>query len=130
MKKQRIIKHTVIFIPILLIFLYLIKDIFLALLPMIPICPFYKSLDLYCPACGNTRSILSLLDGHVLSSLRYNIVPMLLIILSFLAYLELVAYAFFRPIRILPRKLSFYLVMIALLLVYFVLRNFSSYLTP
>lgn len=130
MKKRRIMQLTAILIPIVLILLYLCKDVFLSLLPLFPTCPFYARLDIYCPACGNTRSVLALLDGHLLESLRYNIVPSLLIIFSSLAYLELVAYGFFKPIRLLPRKLSFYLIVIGLLIIYFVLRNLSSYLTP
>lgn len=130
MRKQRILQLTAILIPLLSILLYLMKDIFLSLVPLFPACPFYTKLNIYCPACGNTRSVLALLDGHFLDSLRYNIVPILLLILSLLAYLEVVAYAFFKPIRLLPRKLSFYLTIIGLLILYFVLRNFSPYLTP
>ena len=39
-------------------------------------CLFYKITHLYCPGCGGTRSVHSLLDGHLISSARYNpIVP-------------------------------------------------------
>lgn len=44
------------------------------LLPYLPLppCPLYTYLGLYCPGCGGTRAIGSLLHGHILQSLWYH----------------------------------------------------------
>jgi hypothetical protein len=35
-------------------------------------CLFHKLTGLYCPGCGGTRSVTSLLHGHPITSIRYN----------------------------------------------------------
>lgn len=54
---------------ILLIILYfsLLKNYF-----AIPTCPIYTHFGFYCPACGGTRAIISLLKFDVFSSILYN----------------------------------------------------------
>jgi len=117
-------------IPVLAIILLLGKSYILALVPYFPSCSVYKALGLYCPACGNTRSVVALLHGDVFTSLRYNIMPLLLIFLALLGYIELVTYSFYRHVRLLPRSLVFYLILIALMVIYWIGRNFSPFLTP
>lgn len=124
------LKLITIFIPITLLILYVLKDYILFFLPYVPLCPFYAHFHLYCPACGNTRSVLSLMNGDIASSLRYNVVPFFLALLSLLGYIELATYSFGTHIRLLPRKFSFYMTLIGILLVYMVVRNFIPYLTP
>ncbi len=131
MKKSRThLKILTILLPIAILILFLMQNYILAFIPFLPTCFVYSTFDLYCPACGNTRSVMALFDGDLLTSLRYNIIPLLLLLLLFLAYLELAFYSFGKDIRILPRKLSFYLTLIALIVVYLILRNFIPYLTP
>ena len=38
----------------------------------IPECPIFKYLKIYCPACGGTRAIISLLKLDILKSIYYN----------------------------------------------------------
>ena len=54
---------------ILLITLYfsLLKN-FIA----IPACPIYAHFGFYCPACGGTRAIISILNFDIFSSILYN----------------------------------------------------------
>ena len=130
MKNRIFAKTMVILIPIAVIIFILCKDLILLLASHFPPCFFYSIYHLYCPSCGNTRSVTALLQGDILTSLRFNIVPVLSIILLTLAYIELVTYSFGKHIRILPRKLAFYMVGIALLVLYFIIRNFIPYLTP
>ncbi len=118
-------------LPITILLLFLLRAPIIALAyDIFPDCVIYSIFHLYCPSCGNTRSVTALLHGDILTSLRFNIVPILLLILSLLAYVELATYSFGKQVKLLPRSLAFYLILIFLLLLYFVLRNFSPYLTP
>ncbi|MDF2513460.1 MAG: hypothetical protein K0S04_3326 [Herbinix sp.] len=129
--KRFIPKLISILLPITALIPIFFKENFLALvLPLLPSCYFYNLFHLYCPSCGNTRSVISLLHGEVLSSLRFNIVPILLTVLLLLSYIEFVTYSFGKQVRLLPRKLSFYLILIACLILYWIVRNFIPYLTP
>ena len=130
MSNRTISKIATILLPVAAIILYLIKDSILALVPFLPSCYFNSLFHLYCPSCGNTRSVTALLQGDLLKSLRFNIVPILMFLLLLLAYIEIAAYSFGKKIKVVPRKLSFYLVLIALLVFYWVIRNFIPYLTP
>lgn len=50
----------------------------LAVLPL-PQCRFHQLTGFLCPACGNTRAVLALLQGHPLRSIGYN--PMIFTLL-------------------------------------------------
>lgn len=117
-------------IPCILIFLYIIHDFLITLVKSMPRCIFYFTFHLYCPACGNTRSVTALLHGCFLTSLKYNISPVIFGFFMFLAYIELATYSFGRQLHILPRKLSFYLIIISLLSFYYIVRNFIPCLAP
>ena len=132
MSKKRIVpKLLTVLLPMTAFLVIVFRESFLSLvLPYLPSCYFYNLFHIYCPSCGNTRSVISLLRGDVLSSLRYNIVPLILFLLILLSYVELASYSFGKQVRLLPRKLSFYLILIAILIFYWIFRNFVPYLTP
>ena len=130
MKQKRLGQVIVVIVPLGVVFIYFIRGYILDLVPFFPACPIRTTYDIYCPSCGNTRSITALLHGDIITSLRYNIVPMLLLVISLLGYIELITYSFGKHVRILPRKLRYYLILIAILAVYWIVRNGSSYLTP
>ena len=54
---------------VILVFLYFfkLKDYF-----SIPTCPIYNYFGLFCPACGGTRALISLLKLDLVSSILYN----------------------------------------------------------
>ncbi|HEY5587300.1 MAG TPA: DUF2752 domain-containing protein [Ruminiclostridium sp.] len=89
-----------------------------------PACPSYTFFDIYCPGCGNTRSVQHLLKGDILGSLRFNIVPVFGIIIGALAYIELIAFVFGKHIRIIPRDRKFWIITISAFSLYFIIRNF------
>lgn len=128
--KKNIYKIIAVLVPFLILPLFAFKGFILDLMHRLPVCPFYKSFHLYCPGCGNTRSIIAFLHGDFYSSLRFNIVPILIFLLLLGIYIEFTSYSFGHHIRILPRKDSFYIVFALLLAMYFVIRNFFPYLTP
>ncbi len=130
MSNKRIPKLLSVLLPVTALLLIIFRESVLALVPYFPSCYFYQLFHLYCPSCGNTRSVVSLLHGDVLGSLRFNVVPAIMLLILFLAYVELVTYSFGRQVRLLPRKLSFYLILIVGLVLYWIVRNFIPYLTP
>lgn len=130
MKRITLCRILTVIIPLSAIFLFLIRDYLISMTSYFPPCLFYSIYHLYCPSCGNTRSVIALLHGDILSSLRYSIVILLCVVLSILGYIELASYSFGKHIRVLPRKLGFYLGLIAALILYWIIRNFIPYLTP
>lgn len=54
------------------IFFLIIYFVFLEKKIPIPTCPIHKYLNIYCPACGCTRAIISLLKLDIISSIYYN----------------------------------------------------------
>lgn len=129
MKKTRE-KIVTILIPVALLILYLLKDGLFSLLSLLPSCFLYSHFKLYCPACGNTRSLSSLLQGNLLTALSYNIVPFLVLLIVFAGYIELATYSFGTHRRILPRRLSVYIILIIFVFLYLLLRNFFPFLSP
>lgn len=130
MSKKNLLKIVTLLIPVLMVVLFAVHEYILSWFINLPNCPALSWFDIYCPACGNTRSTIALFRGDIFTSLRYNIVPLLLVVLLLASYIELATYSFGRHIRLLPKKLSFYIVLIILLMAYFIIRNFIPYLTP
>jgi hypothetical protein len=89
-----------------------------------PSCPSYTLFDIYCPGCGNTRSVQHLLKGDVVGSLTYNIVPIFGILVSVFTYLELITFVFGKHIKIIPRNRRFWAITLVGFSLYFIIRNF------
>ncbi|MDF2543981.1 MAG: hypothetical protein K0S47_3699 [Herbinix sp.] len=130
MKKTYAFKAITLFIPFLILLIWLGKSLLIQVAYLFPPCAFHQFFDLYCPGCGNTRSVLSILDGHIIRSLRFNIVPFLFLVFAICSYIEMVTFSFGKHRKLLPRKASFYFTIMGILFAYFIVRNFSSYLTP
>lgn len=130
MNKIRLYRIFTILIPLAAMAGFIFRNNIIALTKYFPRCMFYSLFNLYCPSCGNTRSVISLLNGNILAALRYNISIIVLLALALLAYIELAALSFGKRIRLLPRRLSFYIVLIVIMSAYWIVRNFIPYLTP
>ena len=89
-----------------------------------PACPSYTFFNIYCPGCGNTRSVQHLLRGDIVGSIRYNIVPIFGISIAALAYIELISFIFGKHIKIIPRGRKFWIIAIVAFSLYFIIRNF------
>ena len=123
--KRKALQIGYILLPlILLLFFLLTRDWILSLSYHLPSCLFYRYTGFYCPACGNTRSVRALLRGDVISSLQYNIVPLILLIFGLLLYGELGTVLFEKHKKFLPRKGVFWISFGILMAIYFVVRNF------
>lgn len=130
-KKNKICSGLLIaFLPILFIAFYLVQDQILHLMFGLPTCPVYAATKLYCPGCGNTRSVAAFFRGDLLTSLHYNITPILVFILMICCYLNLIFYHFDMNYRLRPNKDSYYMIGAILLVIYFLTRNFVPGLIP
>lgn len=124
------LKILTIIIPFLIVPLFIWKDNLLGLMLRLPLCPFYSMYHRYCPACGSTRSVFALLNGDLLTSLHYNIMPVILLVIGLFAYIELATYCFGRHLLLLPRKSGFYITLASFIGVYVLIRNFIPFLIP
>lgn len=131
MKRKALIpyKAVTILLPLLLLVILIAKDFLFQLAGKLPLCPVYTHLHLYCPACGNTRCVKALLNGDLITAIRYNISPIVFGFFLLLAYLELATYSFGHHIKLLPRKLHYYIIVLLLLILYVGLRNFIPFMT-
>lgn len=129
--KNNTTKYLFVVFPFFLIItIYIFNDFFIYLKNFLPQCMLRKISGFYCPGCGNTRSVIALLKGDILTSLRYNITPIFLGILILLAYFEQVSLLFDKKIKLIPRSIVFWVLTTILLVSYFIFRNFIPYFTP
>lgn len=112
--------------PILLALVLIFTDKIIALAESLPPCVFYEKLHIYCPACGNTRSVIALLHGDILGSLRYNVTVVFLCLLGLVFYIENIIALLTggrKKIRLVPRGNIFVFAVIAGFALYFIGRN-------
>lgn len=126
MKNRSIwIKFIVCFFPIIAyILIYIFRDNLIRLGGILPACPSYTFFDIYCPGCGNTRSIQHLLAGDIVGSLRFNPSPIFAIIIATIGYIELIAFIFGKNIKLVPRSRKFWMITILVFSLYFIIRNY------
>lgn len=99
------------------------SDFFVGLLPAH--CGYYLLTGKQCIACGNTRSVLSILNGDIISAIKFNPTIPLLCASALLWYVEFAANSFLeKKIKIFPRKIIFWAVLIIALAIYLVVRNY------
>lgn len=93
-------------------------------------CPVYRALHIYCPGCGISRSLRSLLQLDLVASVRYNIFPLCALILGILLYAEWGTALFGRHRRLFPRSGRFWAVFGAVSALYCVVRNLVELMPP
>ena len=93
-------------------------------------CPFHDITGLYCPGCGGTRSLTALLHGHPLTALHENPAAIALLLFLLLSYAEHVGLLFGKHWKLIPRSRLFWYILLAIWLIWAVLRNFIPVLMP
>ena len=120
------LKNTLI-ITILLIGYLILGKLFHFYIP----CPIHKLTGLYCPGCGLTRMLLSILKLDFYKALRYN--PLLFIMLPFIIFFIIDdVYKFYQKKEPIYKKINdkVWYILIFILIVYGVLRNIYPILAP
>ncbi|MFL5786679.1 MAG: DUF2752 domain-containing protein [Flavisolibacter sp.] len=94
-----------------------------------PECVLYSVTGLYCPACGSQRAFSSLLHGHFLQALHYNLLFVIgLIILTIIGIRWLINSILTRELIIRIKVSSFVLwVILVVVLLFWILRNIHGY---
>lgn len=89
-------------------------------------CIFYKITNLYCPGCGITRAIISLLKLNIYQAVRYN---SLIILFPFLLINYIYTYVFNGKKKV-PQFI--WIIILVIVILYGVLRNIPkfSFLAP
>ncbi|MBQ3140127.1 MAG: DUF2752 domain-containing protein [Ruminococcus sp.] len=116
--------------PTAVILAYIFKEQILGISYHLGICLFYTVTGIYCPGCGNTRSVRAMLNGDFLLAFRNNASLPFIAVLLLCLYIELLADIFGKKIKILPRKPWIWFTVLGLFGVYFIVRNFIPAIAP
>ena len=127
-KRDRLIIAAV--IPCVLLMLFMCRERFMRLAELMPECSVYKYTGYYCPGCGNTRSVRALMHGDILLALRNNPTLPFCGLIGLLGYAEFLIGFSGRNIKLVPRKLWFWILVAVLFAAYFVVRNFVPAIAP
>lgn len=131
MKKYSISKRIlVILLPVVAVIALYFTAVFVAKNITLPQCLTYKYFEVYCPGCGMTRSVIALLHGDILLSLRNNALIFFGILLLLSIYLEFVFKVFGKRLSFPIHSNKFIIGTLILIGVYSVLRNFIPFLAP
>lgn len=111
--------------------IYILKEIYFRYIASLNIpCFFHLFTGYWCPGCGGTRSVSALFKGDIPGSLRYNLFPVLMIILGFMGYVQLILKINGSKKRILPENDAYIVVIVLIMVAYYIIRNFVPFLMP
>lgn len=96
----------------------------------LPPCFTYAAFGIYCPGCGLTRSVIALINGDILLSLRQNAIPVFAILVFAVFYVELALRTFGLNVRFPIHSTRLLYAVLILWGAYSVLRNIVPCLMP
>lgn len=117
-------------VPVAILFLFFTRNFWINISGKFPRCVFLEATGFYCTGCGNTRSVISLLHGDLLGSLRNNIAPAVIAVLLILLYAEFLIGVLCRKVKIVPRSGGFWCIFGIVVFLYYIFRNFIEPIAP
>lgn len=120
---------AVLAVPLIIVSAVVFRNSLLALKDYLPACLIYETTGWLCPACGNTRSVIALLNGNIIDSIGYNIMPVLLCVIGIVLYIELVTWCLGKHVAVFPRNNKFVVGLALIVCLYYVARNIFPVLT-
>ena len=93
-------------------------------------CVLYEVTGLYCPGCGITRAILSLMEGEFYQAFRYN--PIIFIDVPLIIITSIIDFIFKNNKKVRKVTNVIYIMLLIITLIFGVLRNipYFSFLAP
>lgn len=129
MTKKRIFIYSIPFIFI--ISAYTLKFFYMKYIASLNIpCFVYLTTGYWCPGCGGTRSMVELSKGHIIRSLHYNPISVILLINFILMYIQLIFNTHNIKKRVLPENDMYIVILVIAMLFYYLIRNFIPFLQP
>lgn len=119
-KVKKSIKIFIIVLLITLTFLYLNKQ-FSFFIP----CIFHKITGLYCPGCGTTRMVLSILKGNIPKAFSYN--PFMFILSPILIIYYIIYYINWIQDKKLEINKKIWYIILILAIIFMILRNIPEF---
>lgn len=118
---KRNLKYAIMAISVFLIY-YILNKKFGFSIP----CIFYKITGLYCPGCGITRLLFSLINLDIYQAFCYNPLVFILIIIGII-YLIIKGFIYFKLKKEIKIPNNIYIILIAISIVYGILRNIPGF---
>lgn len=129
MTKKRIFIYSIPFIFI--ISAYTLKFFYMKYIASLNIpCFVHMITGYWCPGCGGTRSMVELSKGHIIKSLHYNPISVVLLINFILMYIQLIFNTHNIKKRVLPENDMYIVILVIVMLFYYLIRNFIPFLQP
>ena len=122
-KKQKIVLLILLPFAAYLLLLGIAKCYAAWVMPLMPSCLLRSLTGHRCPSCGMTHSVFALTRLDLLAALKENAAIPFFVLLGLLRYAELWCGVLGRPRVLIPRKLWFWISVIAVFLLYAVLRE-------
>ena len=127
-KRTRIL--TAVIFPCAVALIFIFRNSIIDAAHSLPKCSVHTLTGVWCTGCGNTRSVTALFHGQIWRAVRCNPTMPFFALVAILFYAETVIGIYNDKVRLLPRKKAFWWTVLALFLVFFILRNFIGALAP
>lgn len=95
-----------------------------------PTCFTLRLFGFYCPACGMTRSVIALMNGDILLSIRQNAMVIVFILLYVVFYIWYILKLFNVKFYLFLQNEWFWYILITVWFIYGISRNFIPLIAP